>query len=152
MPNRPEIPTIAALANLAFSRNLDRLSLVRRPDASRQAGLFVLLLSNTAIAQVGPLLERYVRQIQEHNPAEREGEHRHILSLVDAPVYMAFDWMAATQRNFSWGVFSLTLHVTQRQRSGFGQSQALMAAFVGTKLCRKIARDLTAVGCPTSLT
>lgn len=140
-------PTLQALSQLALQRGIDRLSLVRRPDASRQAGIFVLLLGNKAIAEVGTVIHRQL----EGSPITVTGRHMLLLEL-HQPVYHCFDYLASIHQPFGFGAMELTVLVQSgRGRNGQGQLPALCCAIVGNDLCREMARHLTGIGCPTRL-
>lgn len=145
-------PTLPLLAQMAINKGVDRLALVRRPDVSRQAGIWVIMISRMAVREVGSMIRDYAERIQAANPPDRADHHHAFILDPSQPVYCVFDMMFERQRNFVWHQYQLLLRVRRGPRVGVTPVDVLSAAFVGTQLCHQVAKDLTRLGCPASLT
>jgi len=133
----------------ALEASIDRISLVRQPDVTREAGIFVCMLSKAAIRQVGTVCEQAARAFDK----DHWSEHTAWLK-ADEPVHAAFDYIAKkwpNQRGFAWGEYQMEILVNKGGKTGKGKINVLIAAFVGTEFCAQLAPKLTRVRCITYL-
>jgi len=144
--------TLNDLVQLATQRGTDRISLTRQADATREAAIFVMLLSKQSIRDIGPIAETFIRS---HLPGEIHDPGHRLQLGVDQPISYVFDWLTAGGLNWSWGEHQLSLLVDTGTGRGRGLTQGtmnvLLLALVGTAHCRIMAPQLTARRCPTAI-
>ena len=147
-PHDPN-PTLIQMVQWALQASIDRISLVRHPDVTRESGIFVCMLSKAAIREVGTICERAARTFDNEKWSEQTCWLK-----TEEPVYMAFDHIAKkwpSKRGFAWGNYELDILVNKGGKTGKGSLNVLVAAFVGTEFCAQLAPKLTQVRCITYL-
>jgi|SRR6185503_4338336 len=125
-------PTLRKLLDLAQRAETDRLVMVRNPTPYREAGLFVLMIGDQSIRDLGPVcIEAAAKVTDEHDPT-KQGDLE-----PDDPLDGWFDKMVEKKLYFTWG----------------RQVEPLMmfAFFVGQEVSEYLAPRLKERGCPCEL-
>jgi hypothetical protein len=124
-------PTLGSMLRIVDKLNLDRVSIVRRPDAEQRAGIGVLLAGGRAMEEIGPLLDATAARIGIVSTARIDMDSNSNLSRV-------FECMDTNGVPWMFARF--------HYRGGL----CVLGLFVGEP-CAALAKELTALGCPTSL-
>ena len=134
---REGYPTLNRILSEVDAFGGDRCSLVRRPEAGCEAGIFVALLTAGAVREVGPyLVGRAMELVPEH---ERSVPTPRLVVDFNGSLGLVFKVMEEEKSPFLWGSFF------------WCGRRILSAAFLGTALCERMAPELTRIGCPTRL-
>jgi hypothetical protein len=145
---RLTVPTLPILVENALQLGSDRVSYVRQPDVSRSAGIFILMLSTRALREVGPVIRRYAASMQ---VPERLGHTHGLIVEMKQSVGEILEYLDKAKNKWAWGQYQIQLQVMSKGHSGNGLMVLTTAAFVGTEVCRRLAKDLTRAGCYTKL-
>lgn len=132
--NLPHEPSLTALFRHAYMGRADKVSCARKPQGLLPAGIFVLLIGDKAVREIGPALLAVAR-------ATGSDEPQKILELnPNHSVGLVLDWLRSEQMVWCYGTIMVD------------QTRCIYAAFVGTPICIHLAEQLTLLGVPTSIT
>ena len=124
-------PTLQELVRAAMSFGTDRVTLVRRPDATRGAGLVIVLLGRSALRELGPMLLSICPE---------ESKEKTLVLHPNRPVYHGLTWLE--ENDLTWAYHDF----------GIAGQKGLAVWLVGARVTDELAEQLTARGCMTRLT
>ncbi len=126
----PLSPTLGRVIGDMISSEVDRTVLVRNPRPDRVAGLMVFCMGNQAIAEIVPILT-VAAETQNQKP-----RHDPVQVYLNEDLASVFTWMQTTGLRY----FNVALEATGKPVEVW--------AFLGDKICRRLAPVLTARGAP----
>ncbi|MFZ2643182.1 MAG: hypothetical protein WA117_19475 [Verrucomicrobiia bacterium] len=124
-------PTLGGMLRISDQLQLDRVALVRRPAADQPAGIAVLLAGGMAMEEIGPALDATAERMGIVSTARIDMDSNSNLSRV-------FECMDSSGVPWMFARF--------HYRGGL----CVLGLFVGEP-CVALAKDLSSLGCPTSL-
>jgi hypothetical protein len=129
----PSKSTLNSMVAIATSEDANTLSFVRKPSRHTEPAIMVVMIESEALRHLGPFLLEFARKLGDNKPTT-------ILDLKpDDPVEFVFKWMESEGLQWAYDA-----------RPAAGVSLLTMLSFVGPA-CYELAPELTARGCPTSL-
>jgi hypothetical protein len=133
---RDVVPSVEEVVKIALAFGRDTVSLVRPEQGDKAAGIVVCMVGARALRNVGTMLREFAieaHQMSPHDPKE-------VLRLTTKQsANWVLEWLSENKTHWCWGNIDV------------GGYHCTVAAFLGTELCTRIARRLTAYGVPTSL-